>query len=162
MVLNKLRRGRPDRVRSLDPPTIPWANSDHGKPRVLLECPPEKSPSIIAEILEREGFGVVVCEGPTENARCPLTEGGYCGTVQGVDVVVNLLGEHRAGQPDVLTALADSGPRPPIVVGELASGVEPRADIRWISPNVRRSELISVVRDALTDELRSRGRRSRP
>jgi hypothetical protein len=86
------------------------------RPRVLLECPPEASPFVVADVLERAGFEVEVCEGPTDRAACPLTTGGSCPAVEGADVVVNLLGMGPEHGAEVLSGVRDTYPQVPVVV----------------------------------------------
>ncbi|MFN8018715.1 MAG: hypothetical protein U0P45_11390 [Acidimicrobiales bacterium] len=70
---------------------------DHGRVRVLVECPPQRSPSLVASLLEREGYEVRTCEGPTAR-RCDLLQHGSCTLVSGADVVVNMLGSQPEGR----------------------------------------------------------------
>ena len=95
-----------------------WTIEDRSKVRVLLECPPASSPTIVAGALEREGFAVRVCEGPTANS-CDLLDDGVCGLVDGADVVVNLMAGDATGR-DVLRATTEVR-RPPAVVVELTA-----------------------------------------
>jgi hypothetical protein len=81
-----------------------WDESDAARVRVLLECPPSDSPSIIASAIERRGYAVSICEGPSVQP-CELLENGACALVDGADVVVNMLGSTPSEIP-VLPAVA--------------------------------------------------------
>ena len=58
-----------------------WAN-EPTRPRVLLECSPHDSPDLIAGAIERQGFDVGICTGPTTGVGTgglppPLSGGGF-------------------------------------------------------------------------------------
>ena len=91
-----------------------WSDSDGTRARVLLEGGPEYSPSVIAPIVERHGFEVRTCEGPTHDHGCDLLDNGTCALVDGADVVVNMLSTSLDG-PMVLDAVTGLR-RPPGVV----------------------------------------------
>ena len=96
------------------PPRQPrWDESDAARVRVLLECPPASSPSIIASAIERRGYAVRTCEGPTIGP-CALLDNGACALVDGADAVINMLGTSRCEAP-VLEAIAGLRRRPAIV-----------------------------------------------
>ena len=95
-----------------------WEAEHDARVRVLVECAPQRSPSIVASLLEREGFDVRTCEGPAAHA-CDLLEHGSCSLVSGADVVVNMLGAEPHGR-EVVEAVATVR-RPPAVVAELTS-----------------------------------------
>ena len=67
-----------------------WGTREDDRVRVLLECEPHASPSIIASVIERHGFAVRTCEGPA-TGPCDLLDGGHCSLVDDADVVVNML-----------------------------------------------------------------------
>jgi hypothetical protein len=92
-----------------------WPDRSDDRVRVLLECPPESSPAIIASVIERHGYDVRSCEGPDQH-RCDLHENGVCALVDGADVVVNLLRTRSTG-PSVLDEVVAIR-RPPAVVAE--------------------------------------------
>ena len=114
------------------PPRQPrWDESDATRVRVLLECPPSDSPSIIASAIERRGYAVRTCEGPSLGP-CALLEDGACALVDGADVVVNMLGT-TPREARVLPAVAGLR-RCPAVVAEVkykvpaaANGAAPSA-----------------------------------
>lgn len=93
-----------------------WNGDDGTRTRVLLECPVEASPSIIASVVERAGYAVRTCEGPAQGP-CDLVCQGSCGLVDGADVVVNMLGYGESGRQ--VLKLAAEGRRPPGLVVEL-------------------------------------------
>lgn len=142
------------RPRRLVPPSIPWRAERSDRPRVLLECPAEESPGIVASVLERAGFDVVVCEGPVAGRRCPLAAGEGCATVHAVDVVVNMLGTSTPQQAEVLPALDHAGARPPAVVAMLEdpAGAGPHA--RTLGRRVSGDALVAAVTDALDTSTR--------
>jgi hypothetical protein len=92
----------------------PWSNTEDDRVRVLLECGPEAAPSIVASVIERHGYEVRTCEGPT-STPCDLLAGGACALVDGADVVVNMLG---APGRNVLEGVAGTR-RPPAVIAEM-------------------------------------------
>ena len=93
-----------------------WGDEADPRLRVLLECEPSASPSIVASVLERHGYSVRVCEGPTVH-RCSLLEKGACELVDGTDVVVNML--HETGDGPTVHEEVLAGRRPPAVVLEM-------------------------------------------
>ena len=144
------------RTRQLTPPAIPWSSSAGGRVRVLLECPPEKSPAIVANVLERDGFDVVVCEGPARDERCPLAMGEQCATVHSVDVVLNMLNPRRPEQAEVLPAIATSGPRPPALVAvSVAGGADPGLPgVVTVGHRSSSGEIVTAIRRALDERTR--------
>ncbi|WP_426574030.1 hypothetical protein [Aquihabitans sp. McL0605] len=92
------------------------ADDGDDRVRVVLECPAEASPALIAQLIERHGYAVRTCEGP--GARpCSLLAYGACELVDGADVVVNMLTPGPV-QHDVLHAVAGTR-RPPAVIAEI-------------------------------------------
>ncbi len=91
-----------------------WDESESNRVRVLLECPPAESPSIIASAIERRGYAVRTCEGPSVKP-CALLDHGACALVDGADVVVNMLGS-TPGEVPVLPAVAALRRCPAMVV----------------------------------------------
>ena len=81
-----------------------------------MECPPEKSTTIIAGVIEQAGYAVRSCEGPHARHGCELIDDGTCVLVSEADVVVNMLGLRRDGAP-VVEAVRNRR-RPPAVVVE--------------------------------------------
>jgi len=136
------------RARRLVPPTIPWRAEHRSRPRVLLECPAEASPGIVASVLDRAGFDVVVCEGPVGTHRCPLAAGEGCPTVHAVDVVVNMLGSGSPEQAEVLPALGQAGARPPAVVAMIEDPAVPWAGAHTVGRRVSGPDLVKAVGDA--------------
>jgi hypothetical protein len=136
-------------------PRQSWDQEDDDRVRVLLECAPDDSPSIIATTIEREGYAVRTCNGPGD-VVCDLDRHGACDLVEGADVVVNLLPGAEGRQ------LADriaSARRPPAVVAQVLAGAEgspapdaagaPRGTVvRVRTPPTRRS-LLDAIRTAL-------------
>ena len=53
-----------------------WNDDDGTRTRVLIECPPESSPSMIADAVARHGYAVRTCEGP-DAGRCDLVHDGW-------------------------------------------------------------------------------------
>jgi len=137
------------RTRRLVPPTVPWKPGRGTRPRVLLECPAEESPGIVASVLDRAGFDVVVCEGPVADRRCPLAAGEGCPTIHAVDVVVNMLGASTAEQAEVLPALAQAGPRPPAIVAMVDDPSEVGSDAHVLGRRVSGGAMVAAVTDAL-------------
>ena len=142
----------------------PWARRDDDRVRVLLECEPHSSPSIIASVIERHGFAVRTCEGPSFD-HCDLLEGGACALVDDADVVVNML---RSRDRDVLAELAGRDPAP-AVVAEMthaqasgAAGSEPGAGappydldrITVVETPVNTRALIEAINEAVGRSVR--------
>lgn len=92
--------------------------SQPGKLRVLIECPPSSSPSLVAAAVERLGCEVRTCDGPAARGGCDLIDHGTCALVSGADVVVNMLAADDSSGLDVLDAVT-SERRPPAAVVEL-------------------------------------------
>ncbi len=143
-----LNRFRGRGARLMPSPKLPWAPSSGGRTRVLLECPPEQSPSVVSSVLERAGMDVVVCVGPLDHDHCPLAVGEYCSTVQGVDVVVNMLGTNTPERRAVLPAMLDSSPRRPPIVAVLPDS-DPVPGVQPIGHRVSGTELVDAVHEAL-------------
>ena len=108
-----------------------WDESESNRVRVLLECPPAESPSIIASAIERRGYAVRTCEGPSVKP-CALLDRGACALVDGADVVVNMLGT-TPREARVLPAVAGLRRCPAVVAGvqyrvpAAANGADPFA-----------------------------------
>lgn len=137
------------RTRRHEPPQTPWQPTNLGGIRVLLECPPEESPDIVASVLEQEGFDVVVCHGPADHERCPMAVGEYCGALQGADVVLNMLGSGSAQRAEVLAAVARGGPRPPAIVAMTDGPELELAGVETVSRNAPGAEIVEALRQAL-------------
>ncbi|MFN7967730.1 MAG: hypothetical protein U0P47_00180 [Acidimicrobiales bacterium] len=100
--------------------TDTWRDAPRDRVRVLVECPPENTPDLVAEVLRREGYEVRVCEGPVPHHACPLVATGACNLVSGADVVVNLFGSTDPVRREVLGAITDER-RPPAVITEMTT-----------------------------------------
>ncbi len=116
---------------------------------MLLECPPDMSPSIVSRVLEREGLDVIICQGPNPREHCPATDGEYCAPMQAVDVVVNMLGTRRPEQAAVLPAIAATGPRPPAIVAVVGPDHGEIPGVQTVSYRATGSEIVTAVHDAL-------------
>ncbi|MEZ5381568.1 MAG: hypothetical protein R2754_07200 [Microthrixaceae bacterium] len=92
-----------------------WDGADSDRVRVLLECEADSTPSLIASVIEQEGYEVRTCCGP-EDVGCSLVDHGVCELVEGADVVVNMLRPHEGGAAVLDRTLARR--RPPAVVVE--------------------------------------------
>jgi hypothetical protein len=95
-----------------------WDDSS-GRMRVLLECPPSATPSIIADLIERNGYQVRTCTGPNDRHACDLLEHGACELVDGADAVVNMLNVRTEPGRSVAEVVL-SQRRPPKVIVEVA------------------------------------------
>jgi len=132
----------------LKPPDVPWSDEAEPRPRVLLECPAEGSPWIVASVLEREGFEVAFCEGPTPRRRCPVAHEQSCSALEGADVVLSMLDRRTAESAEVLPAMLTCATKcPPVVVhGPLDQAVPdgvatlgPRASVATIVATLHRA-----------------------
>lgn len=129
-------------------PQPPWDAGSEGQVRVLIECQHTDSPTIIASVIEREGYAVRTCTGP-DAGRCDLVEHGHCGLVDGADVVVNLLRDPVEG-PQIAEAVA-SVRRPPALVVErprAGAGDAPGSGT-VVHPPITRASLVAAIDDAL-------------
>lgn len=125
----------------------PWSDTPDPQVRVLLECEPESSPSIIAPVIERHGYSVRTCEGPGHDG-CDLLEDGACALVDGADVVVNMLHEPTEG-PRVRDAVAASR-RPPAVVAEMTPAqIRAAADQETEAPELD-TDRVTVLESPIT------------
>jgi hypothetical protein len=86
---------------------------------VVIECTPDASPDLIAEVVERHGIAVRTCSGDLDRG-CELLERGTCALVTGCDVVVNLLGQHHEIGRRIAEAV-QAERRPPALVVEVGS-----------------------------------------
>lgn len=123
----------------------PW-DPDAPGPRVLLECPATASPSMIARVVERQGFQVRTCDGPADRGGCDLIDHGTCGLVAGADVVVNMLDAADPEAHDVLAAVTDER-RPPAVVVELT---RPRLQRRVLDDRGGSARQVDVLHTPVT------------
>lgn len=93
----------------------PWEGTDGTRVRVLVECEPSTTSSLIATAIEERGYAVRVCDGPARDRGCVLLDQGACGLVDGADVIVNLLHPADPETRRVLGAVSQQR-RPPAVV----------------------------------------------
>jgi hypothetical protein len=136
---------------------VPWGDAHPSRVRVLLECPPEESPHLVASLIEREGFAVEVCEGPSAGA-CPLITSGACALVDRADVVVNLLEASDAGR-QVAPAIESMRRSPALVVERPRPGTARRLAVPGapavstgamvLHPPLTRRSLIEAIKEAL-------------
>jgi hypothetical protein len=136
-----------------------WDDSDASRVRILLECPPESSPSVIASVIESHGYAVRTCGGPSVGP-CALISQGACALVDNADVVVNLLGATPSEQ-SVLPAVAGLRRCPAILAEtrfqQLApasrSGLDPAPEsvdaVEVLRPPITRRALIEGIEAAL-------------
>lgn len=136
-----------------------WDESDASRVRILLECPPESSPSVIASAIESHGYAVRTCKGPSV-APCALIDQGACALVDGADVVVNLLGA-TPSEESVLPAVAGLRRCPAILAeprfqragAERRPGSEPAPEsidaVEVLRPPITRRALIEGIEAAL-------------
>ncbi|HKY14414.1 MAG TPA: hypothetical protein VJM33_05780 [Microthrixaceae bacterium] len=130
-----------------------WNDESSDRPRVLIECTPEASPTIIASVVERHGLAVRTCVGGAER-RCDLLDHGNCALVSGADVVVNLLGQHHeTGRCIAEAVLAER--RPPALVIEVPAAEASQRDQGAGEPTLlarplRTATLLGAIRGALT------------
>jgi hypothetical protein len=124
-----------------------WDESDAGRVRVLLECSPSGSPSIIASAIERRGYAVSICEGPSVKP-CELLENGACALVDGADVVVNMLGT-TASEIPVLPAVAGLR-RYPAILAEVRQTDHPAPGVEHATPTSGSAEVVVELRPPIT------------
>lgn len=94
-----------------------FAPADGGGPRVVIECADGAEASIIARPLERAGFSVALCDGPSRKAGpCPLVDGRGCPAADQADVVVNLLGIGSMQAQEVMATVHRVNPEATFVV----------------------------------------------
>lgn len=125
-----------------------WDESDDARVRVLLECPPSDSPSIIASAIEQRGYAVRICEGPSVQP-CELLENGACALVDGADVVVNMLGA-TPSEIRVLPAVAGLR-RYPAILAEVRHTDHP-GTTRGDAPPSGSPDAVVELRPPLTTE----------
>lgn len=130
-----------------------WGDDPAPRVRVLLECEPADSPSIIASIIEQHGFSVRTCEGPRDQ-RCGLLEDGVCELIDGADVVVNMLRSPPTG-PSVLQAVAHLR-RAPAIVAEMPASTRTAdppgtsgEEVITLMPPMTSRNLIEGIRESL-------------
>ncbi|MCP4434642.1 MAG: hypothetical protein GY812_03975 [Actinomycetia bacterium] len=131
-----------------------WADAPEDRIRVLLECDPASSPSIIGPMIERRGFEVRTCEGP-DSVPCDLLTSGACPLVDGADVVVNIIRERETAIElvNAVTAIR----RPPAVLAQVkrvraerdGRCPDDRNDVIEISPHVNSDQLVEAIGTAV-------------
>ena len=111
-----------------------WDESESNRVRVLLECPPAESPSIIASAIERRGYAVRTCEGPSVKP-CALLDHGACALVDGADVVVYSTTKYIGGHSDVVggaVVVNDEETREKVAFLQNAAGAVPSPFDSWL------------------------------
>lgn len=138
------------------PPRWP-ASSSPSRPRVLVEHDDLGVAAAAERILERDGYDVAVCGGPSHlrRGRCPLVEGHGCALVEDADVVVQCLnlgwGPHR----EVTRAVRRHRPGLPVVIEATPGDVADRAPLlegaTTLGVPMTRAALEGAVRRALSE-----------
>lgn len=143
------RRGRRTWRRVMRTPTVPASPDATQRTCVLLECAPERSPMVVATILDRADLDVIVCEGPPGSARCPVAAGGTCSALDRADVVVNALGDATPERAEVLPATLAAGVEPASVIA-MGRRDDPGAasGIRRLGADADANALIAEIRAA--------------
>lgn len=76
-----------------------WSD-DGSSTRVLIEADDHALSWAMQATLERAGYEVETCPGPSSTRRCALLDSGRCELQAGADVIVNCLaGDARNGHP---------------------------------------------------------------
>lgn len=87
------------RHRATSLPVTGWDGTS-GQPRVLVEADDSAVAWAMEATLERAGYEVATCAGPSPEAPCALVETGACDLQAGADVIVNCIdGDARDGRP---------------------------------------------------------------
>ncbi|MGB2756863.1 MAG: hypothetical protein WBD02_04290 [Acidimicrobiia bacterium] len=128
-----------------------WKHPSSSRPRVLLECPSDLSPSIIATVIERHGMDVHICEGPADGGKCSLLDSGTCDAVNEADVVVNMLGQRRAHGRQIAEAVRTMPDGPALVI-EASDNELARPDVSTegatvLKPSFSARSLLIAIRD---------------
>lgn len=135
------------RTRRKAAPKATWEGADDQRIRVLVECGSNATPSLIASAVEREGYDVRVCHGPSE-AGCDLLAHGACALLDGADVVVNLLTEDEHG-PEVLEGTLGLRRPPAIVIDDPTTVVDDGpARVEVVASPLTRTRLHTAIRRA--------------
>lgn len=81
-----------NRTSQWEPPPGQWPDRS-GAARVLVEDPDGAERWALKKLLERHGYDVLVCGGPTtlKDGQCPLVAEGSCPAAAGADVVFSHL-----------------------------------------------------------------------
>jgi len=108
-----------DRARSWDasPDTQPELDGGRHR-RVLLEMSDPAEAWASSRLLRRAGYVVTWCPGPDGSPRqpCPLVATGTCPLVEDADAIVSTLRLDEAPARQVLEALGQHRPTPPVIV----------------------------------------------
>jgi hypothetical protein len=129
-------------------PGVPPPSVDRRRTTVLLECAPENSPMVMASILDRADFEVIVCEGPKAGERCPVAAGGTCSALAHADVVVNMLGTRTPEMAEILHAVVGTRVAPGSVVTMSHRLDRHVPGVLRLGPRARAVDLIGGVRSA--------------
>lgn len=111
-------------------PGPPWPET-HDRPRVLIESSDGAMRWAEETLLERAGYEVRTCEGPSQfkDGRCPLVTTGECGLAWDADVVYNQLSLHPECNREIVVAMKDYLPDIPLVVETVPHEAEREAEL---------------------------------
>jgi hypothetical protein len=126
------------------------------RPHAVIEHADGAWQAAAARALERAGYDVACCGGPSQlpRGRCPLIEGRGCALIEGADVIVNGLGLHDPANRTLIEALRSTHPAVPLVVeaprSDLASFADELDGSHTVPFPVRSSKvLVEIVTDAV-------------
>lgn len=138
-------------------PQRPWPPASD-RPRVLIEYPEARSPSVLASVLDRAGYEPLICESSAD-ARypCRLLTDDECELAAGADVIFNGLSLGEEKHQEVIRALRSHHPDTPLVVEASRPAAAKHADLLEGCTRCRTS-LTSKLLVEVVDEASGRDR----
>lgn len=140
------------------PPTFDagsWSSTRRIRPRVLMESSDVAVGWALGNALDRAGYEVAVCHGPSVHGTpCPLVQGGECPLAAGADVIVSRMWLSEPANRDVLRLLPTYVPGTPVIVEAGLQDRERHADVlagcRVVPVPLTARGLLGVVHDERT------------
>lgn len=129
-MLERLLAWRSRRRDERDGAAAPPERLGGGRTRVLVEYPLARTPTVVADVLDRAGYEVAICDGPgTRPGACTLLRTGACALAEDADVVLNGFGLSRSGHRAIVSALRSTYPDTPLLVEVAPPRAEEHAEL---------------------------------
>lgn len=130
-------------------PLTNWS-ADAKQPHVLVECDDGAIGWAVSKTLERSGYAVETCTGPSMTASCALIDSGRCELQSGADVIVNCM--NGPARDELVQRTVDSHPVCPVIVDMTPARVADHGAPTGVSVVISPwsgAELVAVVDEAV-------------